>query len=73
MLKKDTLSAASAKINTKKPTKTNNKFDIGFYWFLTPLFLHFFSFNLPISSADLSEKTTLHCAFSMRNGVIFIV
>jgi hypothetical protein len=31
--------------------------------------LHLFSFNLPIKWADLSEKATLHCAFSMRNGV----
>ena len=31
--------------------------------------LHLFSFNLPMKWADLSEKATLHCAFSMRNGV----
>ena len=31
--------------------------------------LHLFSFNQPISWAVLSEKETLHCAFSMRNGV----
>ena len=32
-------------------------------------FLQLFSLNLPMKWADLSEKATLHCAFSMRNGV----
>jgi hypothetical protein len=43
------------------------------FLFNITVFLHLFSFNLPISWADLSEQgtlATLLCAFSMHKGVI---
>jgi hypothetical protein len=53
-------------IKTKNNLLTNKPIN---YFFLCINFLHLFSFNLPMKWANLSEKETLHCAISMRNGL----